>query len=187
MDITCANLEALLQRADLSFSKKIDEYQIKIRELDNVIADRKKEILNIISLLESQKDLIQNSVLKQRFETILSGMSGVSAYSNMPDYRRFLYYIQRLNEMEHPEYVLKYNSQYCQIVLHKIANEYALMRAHLDKAYSDLDKAYKHRLTVLFNEYAKTLMIGYEKASKQAIQIAQVEANRIISELKSSI
>jgi hypothetical protein len=48
MDITCANLEALLQRADLSFSKKIDEYQIKIRELDNVIADRKKEILNIL-------------------------------------------------------------------------------------------------------------------------------------------
>ena len=126
MDVTCVELEALLQKADASFSKKMDEYRMRVSEIGNRASAKKAEIANVRALVNAQNGLIRNPVLNQKYQSILSSMVVPSSFAK-PSYARFLYYIQKLNEMEHKEYVLKYNPKYCNTVLRKIAMEYLLM------------------------------------------------------------
>lgn len=186
MCVTCVELQTLLQKADESFLKKMNEYRLKVTELDNYASLQKAKIAKIRTLLEAQKGLIENPILNQKFQMILSGMCMTSTPAT-PDYAKFLYYIQKLNKMEHADYVLKYNDRYCNGVLKKIACEYLTMQKKLDNDLADIEQAYRNKTRVLYNQYSELIKKGYANAMAQADQIAQIEAERIINKTRKSV
>jgi len=186
MDITCVELEALLKKADASFSKKMDEYRMRVSEVDNRASAKKAEIARVQTLLKAQNGLIKNPVLNQKYQSIRSGMVEPSSFVR-PSYERFLYYIQKLNEMEHAEYVLKHNPKYCNTVLRKIAREHVLMMKKLAEDYSDVHQAYQTQIDALFVQYSEAMKKAYARATAQAVQIARTEADRIINDARKSI
>lgn len=186
MDIVSAELEALLTRAEKAFVDKNSEYQTKLAQLGKENAKRKSEITDLLNLLDTHKGIIRNPVLSKRFQNILLTTPPPS-YSLPADYAKFIYYARRINEMEHPKYVLKYNTKYCETALRQLAVLYLVIKARLERDFSDEVERYKNQTADLYKTYTEMMKKAFANAESKSLTLAAQEASRAIADAKSTV
>lgn len=186
MPIQNQELSQLKAKALSFFNGKNNEYLDKINIAVREARNKKSELTKLINLLPAHKSLIQNPVLNQRFNEILATTS-ISGITARPDYARFMYFVRRLNEMEHSEFVLKNNPDYCRTILRKMAQDYLLMQKVLNDDKNSVDTKLQAEKDKIFAEYKAVFDRNINTLSNKARAIASKEATLIINQIVSSV
>ena len=186
MPIQNQELDKLKTTARSFFESKNNEYISKINTATANASNKTREIDKLLGLLPAHKNLIKNPVLNQRFNQILSTTS-VSGMNAKPNYARFMYFVRRLNEMEHSEFVLEKNPDYCKTILRKMAQDYLLMKKHLEGEKSVICSQLQAEKDRAFAEYQAIYERNIKTLSNKAKAIASREASSIINQIVSSV
>lgn len=184
MSVVSNEFQTLLGNARTAFTNKYTEYGQKISAINNDSANRKNTLKQLNTQFDSQQDMIVNSMLRQKFKDMIQA-GQVNGFGVRGDYARFVYYVTRLNEMNHSSFVIKYNPYYCQTILKTMATDYLILKKNLEVDLLQIDVTLKKDYDTAYQAYKAQMDGAYGKLMMRATDLAQKEANRIIQEIKS--
>lgn len=185
MNITDKSLLALISNAGNQFTAQYNAY---LQELDSLESTARAELARITALITSLEAQLAKVAHPELHKKLIQLCAQTTAQGKgKPDFEKLVYYIQRLNLIEHPEYKLTKNKSYCNTLLKKIAVEYKI----LENALLEKHKKTSDKLSVdkqrLYDDYKARLESGKSKVDARTIELAKAESDRVINEIKASV
>lgn len=194
-------LQEAIESKKLFFNQKIQEFNQKKKSFLDASGEQ-------VSQLDSWKEQrivvekkldelihLQEPILRQKLISILNVKSKGYSYNNSDiNFDKLVYFVDRVNELNTPEYVFKHNKKYCTTVLNTIADEYLKIKGYLaqqeiekSKGCESQAKQNESQISKIFAEYKALILSEWERlCSNEIISLAKLKAEEVISSVKSS-